>query len=75
MGLAGIRIKPDNFKYVVVISAGVLLVARYFHHSFDTITLCAGVAASAITIYVLRDEKIAPGARYEELKGEQLSVI
>ena len=59
LGLAGIRIQPKNFKYVVIISATALMVARYFHHSFDTITLCAGVFASAISIFAFRDRSIA----------------
>ena len=65
LGLAGIRIKSQNFKYVVIISTISLMIARYFHDSFDTITLCAGVGASAISIFIFRDRSILEDQKSE----------
>lgn len=58
MGLVGVRIQHDNFKYVVFSGLAAILVARVFNGSFDTITLCAGVFVSAIMMLVFRDKSI-----------------
>lgn len=59
LGLAGIRMQPRYFKYVVIFATAALMIARYFHDSFDTITLCAGVGASILSIIAFRDKSIA----------------
>jgi hypothetical protein len=42
------------------------MIARYFHHSFDTISLCAGVFASGLSIYAFRDKSIMPHEKSQE---------
>lgn len=58
MALLGIRIKAEHYKYVIINSTIALLIARYFHDDFDTITFTAGVFTSLATIILLRDKKI-----------------
>jgi Na+/proline symporter len=58
MGLMGIRIQHENFKYVVMSALASVLVARYFNGSFDTVTLCAGVFVSCVMMLVYRDKSI-----------------
>jgi len=58
IGLMGIRIKHEHFKYVIFVTATVLLIARAFNDSFDTITMSAGVVATALMIFILRDKSI-----------------
>jgi Na+/proline symporter len=58
MGLMGMRIKKENFQYVVFSALAAVLIARAFNGSFDTVTLCAGVFVSALMMLVFRDRSI-----------------
>lgn len=69
MALGGIRIKPQHYKYLTIIASATVVIARHFHGTFDTITLCAGIVVSALALILLRDktiEKMAPSRDYEE---------
>lgn len=55
--LFGYRIPMGKFKYVIITSLTSVLIARYFHTDFDTITWSVGVIVSLITIIVLRRNK------------------
>ena len=46
-----------KFKYVIITSLTSVLIRRYFHTDFDTITWSVGVIVSLITIIVLRRNK------------------
>lgn len=59
MALAGIRIKPSNYKYVILFSLISVEAAHYIHGKFDTMTFCVGIAASAATLLLLRDKSIS----------------
>jgi len=58
MGLMGLRIKKENFKYVIFSALAAVLIARAFNGTFDTITLCAGVSISALMMLLFRDKSI-----------------
>lgn len=58
MGLMGMRIQQENFKYVIFSALAAVLIARAFNGSFDTITLCAGVFVSATMMLIFRDKSL-----------------
>ncbi len=58
MGLLGVRIKPENFKYVLMSALAGVLISRAFHGEFDTITLVFGVISSISAMLFFRDKSI-----------------
>ena len=58
MGLIGVRIKPENFKYVLMSALAGVLISRAFHGEFDTITLVFGVISSISAMLFFRDKSI-----------------
>lgn len=58
MALGGIRTQSEHYKYLALITACAVLAARYYHGSFDALTFCVGIVASAVTLLMLRDKSI-----------------
>jgi SSS family solute:Na+ symporter len=75
MALGGIRIKSKHYKYLTIIASCTVLIARYFHGSFDTMTFCVGIVVSAIILLILRDKSIGRLDRSPDYNDEPKEAI
>lgn len=58
LGLVGIRIRAEKFKYVTIITFFVVSIAGVIRGSFDVFTLVLGILVSVLTTYYLRDKNV-----------------
>jgi SSS family solute:Na+ symporter len=72
MGLIGVRIKPENFKYVLMSALAGVLISRAFHGEFDTITLVFGVISSISAMLFFRDKSIKKYDVVNEMQNEEV---
>ncbi len=72
MALLGIRIKKDNFKYVLISALTAVLTARAFHDAFDTFTLSIGVIASIFSILYFKDKSIVKDEKTTDVENSEI---
>jgi SSS family solute:Na+ symporter len=75
MALLGVRIKHENFKYVLIAALAGVLISRAFHGEFDTITLVFGVASSISAMLFFRDKSIKKYDIVTDFNDEQMQKV
>ena len=67
MALCGIRVKSGKFRTVIAVTFISILISRFMHGSFDTITLCVGAFTSMTMIFFYKDKHSTKMAMYEDI--------
>lgn len=75
MGLLGVRIKHENFKYVLIAALAGVLISRAFHGEFDTITLVFGVISSISAMLFFRDKSIKKHDIATDFSDEEMQKV